>query len=892
MQDIHSLTSTDVNIELESHVFTLSNGLTLVIHPNSNASVIAVNITYKVGSKDEPHDKTGIAHFCEHLMFGGTSAFPGSFLETMLNIGAVDVNGVTNKDRTNFHETVLPGALDFVLFAESDRMSYFGQYLTSDLLEKQRSVVINEKDERDGQPLGLINERRSLATFPAHHPYAHTVIGDKKHLEGITLEDMKEWFNTYYVPSNAILTLAGCLDVADIHQKVTLYFGTIPAGEPLPRPAIDYQPLSIGKYEVLEARAAHSSVHFTWNIPPYGNECTTQLSILATLLADGNEAYLHKRMVVEQKLASQVNAYVDSGILCSQFTVAAVATTGVSLATLEASLLSIIEELKSNGLDGKLLDKVRASSLSDFTWGRENMTGIADMLASYTFTNGHPMAYKNFFDTLFSLDGVAFSELATQWLTEHRYTMHVVPFVALTILSDRVENREIPDIVQTQKPQFPCSYSSILTNGIKLSQIQLSSLPGTLIRIVIPIGTSHDVPETEGLTALTCRLLLSESEARGSIQALQKIGASFTIESRSSSTAITLKTLSASYHRALNIFLDHILNSTIPIHEFERKRTKSILDIASQLTSHNGIIQFLLPHFAYPEDHPYHSYNNGRGTPRSLKKITYEQVVKHRHLLTHSQGIKILAISDWDLDYVRSSINLYTSKWVIQSQGTRTHSRQSIGKTRPGRALIIDKPGSNQSTIVAASVIPAFDEKFHASYNILTTIFATGFNSRLNMRLREELNWTYGVQGFTTSDPGSRMHVIKTTVQKDKMLDTIREIQNSFDELVHSHPITKEELDKRLISERLRMSAAASNSSHLMNNLSFVEENNLSADYWSRYLDVMARLKTEDLRRLAKNYFSLDSVNWIIIGDTQNIETDLRLTIPADSIFLQANDII
>ncbi|MEX5593823.1 M16 family metallopeptidase [Pseudomonas orientalis] len=892
MQNINFLNSKDVNIELESHVFTLKNGLTLVIHPNLNASVIAVNMTYKVGSKDEPFDKTGIAHFCEHLMFGGTSIIPGSFLETMLNIGAVDVNGVTNKDRTNFHETVLPGALDFALFAEADRMSFFGENLTSDLLERQRSVVINEKDERDGEPLGAINERRSLATFPAHHPYAHTVIGEKNHLEKITLQDMREWFKTYYVPSNAILTLAGCVNVNDIYQKVTFYFGNIPTGRPLPRPAIDYQPISIGKYEVLEARAANSSIHLTWNIPSYGNECTTQLSILATLLSDGNEAYLHKRIVVEKKLASQVNAYVDSGTLCSQFTIAAVATQGVSLITLEASLLDIIEEIKAEGVHEKSLEKVRASYISDFTWGRENMTGIADLLAWHTFSNGHPKAYKKIYDTLFSINGETFRKLVTQWLTEHRYTMHVVPFSASTTLCNSVENRKVPKISHSQKFKHKSSQSSILSNGIKFSQIQLSSLPGTLIRIVIPLGTAHDAPDTEGITALTCRLLLSESETEGSIQELQRIGASFIIESKLCSTVITLKTLSASFSRAFKIFLDHLLFCTIPFHEFERKKTKSIQDIASQLTSHNGIVQFLLHRFAFPEDHSYCSYNSGKGTPKTLNNITFEQVIKHRNLLMQTEGIKILAISDMDLDHIKSSIDLYIPEWVILSQKPRIYTRERLDKILPGRALIIDKPGSSQTTIVASNLIPGFDEKFHASYNILTGIFSTGFNSRLNMRLREELNWTYGVQGFTTSDPGSRIHVIKTTVQRDKALDTIREIKKSFEELLHSNPITSEELDKRLVSESLRLSAAASNSAHLIGNLTFVKENNLAENYWSNYCQVMERLNIEELRRLATEFFNLAEVKWIIVGDIQNMESDFRSAISEDSIFLHAQDII
>jgi len=882
----------NIDLDLSAELFTLANGLTVVIHSKPAASVVAVNMTYKVGSKDEPKNKTGIAHLCEHLMFGGTEALPGSYLENMLNNGAIDVNGVTSRDRTNYYQTVLPGMLDYVLFAESDRMSYFGQHLTSDLLERQRSVVLNEKDERDGEPLGRLSERRNLATFPAFHPYSHTVIGEKSHLESITLDELKAWFNTYYVPSNAILTLAGDVDSQQIRDKISTYFGSIASGKPLLRPAIDYPLISIGKRETLEARVAQSALHLTWNLPPASEKCTTEFLVLSSLLTMGNDAYLHKKLVIEAELASQVSAYVEQGLLCSQFTITAVARTGVTLTQLEKGLLDAIEELKNQNIDSDALEKTRARSLTDFIWGAENMTGIADMFGWFTFMNGSPNTYKNFFDVLFGVTDKSLLAIAHDWLNENRFTMYVVPFSPGSTNALRSAAPAVPAILPPAKIKVPSGRTSILSNGMKLSHIQYSSVPGTLIRIIIPHGTAGNPANKEGLTALTCRVLVSEAEDGNLIKSLGKIGASFTIENGFDSTIITLKTLSICFDQALGYLSEQLLSAPLSEKEFKRIQGKSLQNIASQLSSHSGLIQFLLPEFVYPVGHPYRRYNHGQGTPESLSGITYEDVVAERNLLIQRAGIKIVAVTDLTIEAIQHSIEESLSHWISPHQNKQDYSSLNVPESLNGRALLIHKPGSIQTTVVAANLIPPFEEGTHASYTMLARIFSSSFNSQLNLRLREELNWTYGVQGSTTSDSGIRMHVIKTTVQKDKTLETIKEIQHAYDQLLAAGPIAEEELKTRLVSEQLRLIANGSDSLQLLNNLTHIEKNHLPVDYWSDYYDSLSILKPENLHEVAEQFFKPHKIHWIIVGDIHNIESALKLHLPAETTLVNADEII
>ena len=212
-------------LEIPCQQFVLDNGLTVVVHEDHKAPIVALNIWYHVGSKNEKPGKTGFAHLFEHLMFGGSEHLPGSYIEAMERIGATDLNGTTNEDRTNYFENVPVSALDYALFAESDRMGYFYNTISQEVLDLQRGVVQNEKRQGDNQPYSIVEDLMVKSTYPAEHPYAHTVIGSMEDLDSATLEDVREWFKTYYTPSNAVLALAGDITLEQARERVSRYFG-------------------------------------------------------------------------------------------------------------------------------------------------------------------------------------------------------------------------------------------------------------------------------------------------------------------------------------------------------------------------------------------------------------------------------------------------------------------------------------------------------------------------------------------------------------------------------------------------------------------------------------------------------------------------------------------
>jgi len=215
-------------IDIPYKKFVLSNGLTLIVHEDHKAPIVAVNIWYHVGSKNEKRGKTGFAHLFEHLMFNGSEHFNDDYFQVLEKIGATNLNGTTNNDRTNYFQNVPTSALDTVLWMESDRMGHLLGAIDQAKLDEQRGVVKNEKRQGENQPYGLVDNIIAENTYPAGHPYSWTVIGSMEDLDAATLDDVREWFKTYYGPSNAVLVIAGDIDAETARQKVEKYFGSIP----------------------------------------------------------------------------------------------------------------------------------------------------------------------------------------------------------------------------------------------------------------------------------------------------------------------------------------------------------------------------------------------------------------------------------------------------------------------------------------------------------------------------------------------------------------------------------------------------------------------------------------------------------------------------------------
>src|SRR5712672_444232 len=287
----------DVDIPYQKMV--LDNGLTLIVHEDHKAPIVAINTWYHVGSKNEKLGKTGFAHLFEHLMFGGSDHAKGSYIEAMERIGATDLNGTTNNDRTNYFENVPTSAVDFKLWMESDRMGFLT--LDQKTLDLQRGVVQNEKRQGENQPYAVSRQLITQNTYPAGHPYSWTVIGDMADLNAAAMDDVKEWFKTYYGPSNVVIVMAGDIDAKTAKEKVEKYFGNIPAGPPVGHQQIWVAKMIGTHRQVVQDRVPQARIYKVWNIPEYGNADSVYLDMVSDILSVGKTSRFYKRLIMMTK---------------------------------------------------------------------------------------------------------------------------------------------------------------------------------------------------------------------------------------------------------------------------------------------------------------------------------------------------------------------------------------------------------------------------------------------------------------------------------------------------------------------------------------------------------------------------------------------------------------
>ena len=339
-----SSTTSDV-VDIPYTKYVLDNGLRLIVHEDHKAPIVAVNVWYDVGAGDEKTGKTGFAHLFEHLMFNGSEHFNDDYFKPFDRVGATGMNGTTNQDRTNYFQVVPTTALDMALWMESDRMGHMQAAVTQARLDEQRGVVQNEKRQGENQPYGKVFLTIFENTYPDAHPYDHSTIGSLEDLNAASLEDVHEWFQTWYGAANAVLVVAGDVEAEDVKARVEKYFGHIPSGPPLIKPDVSLARRSEESRMLLQDRVPQARVYKAWNVPTVKDASVNHLSLASDILAGGKSSRLHKRLVYDDQIATDVSAFAMTREFGSLFLVIATAQPDQDLAEVEAVLNEELERL-------------------------------------------------------------------------------------------------------------------------------------------------------------------------------------------------------------------------------------------------------------------------------------------------------------------------------------------------------------------------------------------------------------------------------------------------------------------------------------------------------------------------------------------------------------------
>ncbi|MBV8063788.1 MAG: insulinase family protein, partial [Nevskia sp.] len=513
------------DIDIPYTRFVLANGLTVLVHEDHKTPLVALNVWYHVGSKNEPAGRHGFAHLFEHLMFEGSLHFDKDYFQALEPAGATDMNGTTNVDRTNYFETVPTSALDRALWLESDRMGYMAQSITQAKLDQQRGVVENEKRQDENKPYGKVDDLIAEQTYPPGHPYSWTTIGSEEDLNAATLADVKKWFATYYGPNNAVLAIAGDVDTAAVKARVEHYFGSLPPGPPVQHLRDWPAPLQGDKRLSIVDQVPLPRLYLVWNVPGDGERDNVLLESLAQVLGGGKDSRLFQRLVQRDQSATAVEVAVDSNEAGGQFDVVATLKPDTDPAAAERAIREELQRLLREGPSAAELERVRSTTYAGMVHGLDKVGGSegkAGLLAANQTFHDDPAHYRIELGYQRDATPAEVSAAGQRWLNQGSFTLEVQPQAELRAAAPGADRGKLPALDQTPPLKLPPFQHETLSNGLKVVLVERHGVPAVSVTLIFNAGRAADAGGRSGTTALALDMLDEGAGARNSLEIAQR----------------------------------------------------------------------------------------------------------------------------------------------------------------------------------------------------------------------------------------------------------------------------------------------------------------------------------------------------------------------------------
>jgi zinc protease len=861
----------------QTHV--LGNGLTLVVHEDHKAPIVAVNIWYHVGSKNEKAGKTGFAHLFEHLMFNGSENFNDDYFKVLERIGATDLNGTTNEDRTNYFQNVPVTALDTVLWMESDRMGHLLGAIDQKKLDEQRGVVQNEKRQGENQPYGRVWELMQTAVYPKGHPYSWTVIGSMEDLNAASLDDVREWFKTYYGPQNAVLVVAGDVKLEEVKAKVEKYFGDIPPGPPIAKFEAWIAKRSGIERQVLQDRVPQARIYQVWNTPQWGTPDDSLLDLVSSVLASGKSSRLYKRLVYDDQIATDVAAWQGSSEIGSTFVVQATARPGADLALVEKALNEELGRLLKEGPTAEEMERARTELLAGFLRGVERIGGFggkSDVLAQSQVWGGRPDYYRTRLERVKAATPAQAWDAAKRWLADGVYVLEVHPFPQLAATATGAERKTRPEPGTPPAGRLPAFQRATLANGLKLIVAERHEVPVVRFELLVDAGYASDSLAVPGLARLAGNMLEEGTVTRSSLQIsdeLQRLGARLDTGSNLDMTTVSLSALTSNLDPSLAVFADVVLHPSFPEAELTRLQRQTLAAIDQEGVEPFSMALRVLPRLIYGAGHAYANPLTGSGTKASVTAITREHVARWHATWFKPGNATLVVVGDTTLAAIRPKLEALFAGW--KGGDVPQKNIASVQAEASSVVYLMDRPGAEQSTIFAGHVAPPRANPQEIAQQVLNTVLGGQFISRVNMNLREDKHWSYGAGTVFFDARGPRPFIAYAPVQTDKTKESVAELLKEIKGIRGDRPVTAEELQTAQNGLVLTMPGRWETARAVARSIDEIVQFGFDDHYFDGYADKVRATTLADTAAAAK-VLQPERLVWVIAGDRAKIEPGLR----------------
>lgn len=821
----------------------------------------------------------GFSNLFEHIMFTSTEHW-GNFDEVMQTVGGGNNNGTTNNDRTNYFETFTSTGLERVLWVEADRMGFLLKGLDSVKVDIQRGVVQNEKRQGENQPYAIGEELTVKATYPVGHPYSWTVIGSMDDLSAASMDDVKEWFRTYYGPNNAVITIAGDVKAEEVLEKVKKYFGDIPASPPIAKFTKNIAKMTGTTFQQAQDRVPQARLQKTWNVPGWGSAELTQLNLLGDILTSGKSSRLYKRLVLDEELASNVYYYTNESEIGGQFFLIADAKPGVSLSKINDIINQELKKVFTTGVTVAEVERTKANYFVQFLRGIETMGGFGsknDILSQSETFAGSPDAYKKNLGYIRSATPADIKKVSNDWLTDGEYVLEILPYGNFENTDSKLDRTVMPPVPNPPPAKFPAIKNFTLSNGLKVYLVEKHELPLISMVTAFNAGFSADKVASTGIAKLTGTMMTEGTKTRTSTQIsdeLNTLGTSLSSSSNMDNSFVSMSCLKTNLDASMALFTDVLMHPSFPQKEFDRVKKEQLLAIEQEKANPGRLSRRILPALLFPKDHPYNIPSTGSGTKQSLEKTGRNDLVAfHDTWFVPNNGFTVV-VGDITENELKAKLEKGLAGW--KSKPVTKTELAAVAIAPSVSVYIIDKPGAGQSQISAAEIAPSAMEPGYDEFSLMNNILGGTFLSRLNMNLREDKHWSYGAGSGINPVKGPGIFSASAGVQTDKTKESIQEFLKELTQINSTKPIAPDEFAKEQTSVILSIPGNWQTNNGIMWFLYSSVAFNRGLNYPNDYSTIIQNLKLPAVQQAAAKVVKPQNLTWLIVGDRQKIEAGIR----------------
>lgn len=884
--------------------FTLNNGLEVIFHKDSSDPVTAVALTFHVGSAREIKGRTGFAHLFEHLLFLESENLGKGGLDKMsARIGGSGANGSTNRDRTNYFQTVPNDALEKMIWAEADKLGYFINTVTQDVLEKEKQVVKNEKRQSvDNRPYGHNYYVIDKNLYPETHPYNWQVIGSLEDLQNATLDDVKNFYKKWYVPNNATLVIAGDFDFDQAKKWVKKYFDEIPRGKeiaPMPKQKSGLNKIKNVYYEDNFARLPQLTM--VWPTVEQYHADSYALDVLSEILSANKSTPFYKTLVEEKKLTSRVTTYNWGSELAGSFRLQVRGFNNVKLDEIKAAIDAAFVRFEKEGFTEKELNRVKAGQETNYYRSLSSVIGKAFQLAQYKIFTGDPAFINKDIQNILAVTKEDVIRVYKQYIKDKPYV--VTSFVpkgekelALTgstaahVVEEKLTQKSFeqvdpskhanyertpssfdrsvePDYGPAPKMHIPQVWEEKLTNGLTVYGMKNSELPLVQFNVSMPGGMLLDSKDKMGVAHIVGALMNAGTKNRTPQEleaAIDQLGASIRFYADEESFGFSVNTLTKNWDSVVDLAFEMLLEPRWDESEFALIKNRVLDDLNQQKADPTSIANNAYSKLIYGKDHIL--AQNPLGTEETVKNITLEEVKQYYHKNISPSISNLHVVGDITQEKVVSTLKKWENKW--QEKSVTIPKLAQTTTPQSAQIYFYDVPNAKQTIINFgyASMLKT-DANYYPAHIANYKLGGGGFASKLTQLLRETKGYTYGIYStFAGSNLAGSFRIasrIRTNVTLEAAQDIIATLNNYGADFSEEDLATTKNF---LLKSNARAMETLGAKLNMLNNMS---QYSWPVNYLNKQEELVQNMTIEKIKDLSKAYLNPNKMIYLFVGDAK-----------------------